>query len=194
MEDNTSINKKAHKLILNNRRCGNLTGVSDVLSFDENEIILETDQGMLMMKGKEETCAFLTEEGRCCIHDCRPGICRMFPLGRYYEEDGSFHYFLQSQECPKENKTKVKVSKWLGIPNLKKYEAFIGKWHGLLEEVRDLTEKAKDEQLTKELTVYLLNTCYLTVYKENVDFYDQFEERYHRMKKLLQVLKQKKES
>ena len=52
-EDNTSINKKAHKLILNNRRCGNLTGVSDVLSFDENEIILETDQGMLMMKGKE---------------------------------------------------------------------------------------------------------------------------------------------
>ena len=53
MEDNTSINKKAHKLILNNRRCGNLTGVSDVLSFDQNEIILETDQGMLMMKGKE---------------------------------------------------------------------------------------------------------------------------------------------
>ena len=53
MEDNTSINKKAHKLILNNRRCGHLTGVSDVLSFDENEIILETDQGMLMMKGKE---------------------------------------------------------------------------------------------------------------------------------------------
>ena len=53
MEDNTSINKKAHKLILNNRRCGNLTGVSDVLSVDENEIILETDQGMLMMKGKE---------------------------------------------------------------------------------------------------------------------------------------------
>ena len=53
MEDNTSINKKAPKLILNNRRCGNLTGVSDVLSFDENEIILETDQGMLMMKGKE---------------------------------------------------------------------------------------------------------------------------------------------
>ena len=43
MEDNTSINKKAHKLILNNRSCGNLTGVSDVLSFDENEIIQNRD-------------------------------------------------------------------------------------------------------------------------------------------------------
>lgn len=30
-----------------------MTGVSDVLSFDVNEIILETDQGMLMIKGKD---------------------------------------------------------------------------------------------------------------------------------------------
>ena len=143
----------------------------------------------LMMKGNEEACAFLTDNGRCCIHEFRPGICRMFPLGRYYEEDGGFRYFLQSQECPKENKTKIKVSKWLGIPNLRKYEEYIGKWHELVEEVRELTEQAKDEQLTKELTVYLLNTCYLTAYRAGEDFYTQFEERYHRMKKLLQVLR-----
>lgn len=52
MED-TALNKRVHKLMLNNRKACNLTGVSDVLSFDENEIILETDQGMLMMKGKD---------------------------------------------------------------------------------------------------------------------------------------------
>ncbi len=53
VEDNSSVNKRVHKLVMSNRRTCNLTGVSDVLSFDENEIILETDQGMLMMKGKE---------------------------------------------------------------------------------------------------------------------------------------------
>ena len=53
MEDLTNINKRAHKLILSNRRTCNLTGVNDVLSFDENEIILETEQGMLMIKGAE---------------------------------------------------------------------------------------------------------------------------------------------
>ena len=142
----------------------------------------------LMMQGDGERCAFLTENGRCCIHEFRPGICRMFPLGRYYQEDGSFRYFLQNQECPKANKTKVKVSKWLGIPKLRTYEAYIGKWHKLTKEVRDLTEKAKDDQLTKELNMYLLNTFYLTPYKKNADFYEQFEERYIRMKKLLQVL------
>ncbi|MDE6891423.1 MAG: sporulation protein YabP [Lachnospiraceae bacterium] len=53
MEELTGVNKRAHKLILNNRRSCNLTGVNDVLSFDENEIILETEQGMLMIKGSE---------------------------------------------------------------------------------------------------------------------------------------------
>lgn len=53
MEDLTNVNKRAHKLILNNRRSCNLTGVNDVLSFDEHEIILETEQGMLMIKGME---------------------------------------------------------------------------------------------------------------------------------------------
>lgn len=51
MEDLNSVNKRAHKMTLQNRRTCNLTGVSDVLSFDVNEIILETDQGMLMIKG-----------------------------------------------------------------------------------------------------------------------------------------------
>ena len=53
MEDLTNINKRVHKLTLNNRRSCSLTGVNDVLSFDENEIILETEQGMLMIRGVE---------------------------------------------------------------------------------------------------------------------------------------------
>lgn len=39
----------------------------------------------LAMSNETETCAFLNEQGRCSIHAYRPGICRLFPLGRYYE-------------------------------------------------------------------------------------------------------------
>ena len=39
---------KAHKLVVNNRKTSMVTGVLDVLSFDLNEILLETEQGMLM--------------------------------------------------------------------------------------------------------------------------------------------------
>lgn len=42
-----------HKLVVNNRRTSVVTGVLDVLSFDLNEILLETEQGMLMVKGTD---------------------------------------------------------------------------------------------------------------------------------------------
>lgn len=44
---------KTHKLVVNNRKSGMVTGVLDVLSFDLNEILLETEQGMLMVKGTD---------------------------------------------------------------------------------------------------------------------------------------------
>ena len=39
--------------MLTNRRTCTISGVNDVLSFDVNEILLETEQGMLMIKGTE---------------------------------------------------------------------------------------------------------------------------------------------
>ena len=42
---------KAHKLVINNRKTSMVTGVLDVLSFDLNEVVLETEQGMLLVKG-----------------------------------------------------------------------------------------------------------------------------------------------
>jgi len=44
---------KAHKVILSNRRSGSFTGILDVLSFDISEILLETELGMLHVKGKD---------------------------------------------------------------------------------------------------------------------------------------------
>ncbi len=44
---------KSHKIVLSNRKGGNFTGVLDVISFDISEILLETEQGMLNVKGKD---------------------------------------------------------------------------------------------------------------------------------------------
>ena len=52
MEDlNTST--RSHKVSMTNRRSCILTGVKDVLSFDIREILLETEQGMLTIKGDD---------------------------------------------------------------------------------------------------------------------------------------------
>ena len=44
---------KTHKLVVNNRKTAAVTGVLVVLYFDLNEILLETEQGMLMVKGTD---------------------------------------------------------------------------------------------------------------------------------------------
>jgi len=53
MEEFNNVNKRTHKLTLSSRKICSITGVVDVLSFDVSEILLETDQGMLMIKGSE---------------------------------------------------------------------------------------------------------------------------------------------
>ena len=53
--------KAAHKkLMLTNRRTCTISGVCDVLSFDVKEVLLETDQGMLMIKGEDLHVSRLT--------------------------------------------------------------------------------------------------------------------------------------
>ena len=44
---------RVHKVILTNRKSCTINGVNDVLSFDIHEILLETEQGMLMIKGED---------------------------------------------------------------------------------------------------------------------------------------------
>ena len=97
----------------------------------------------LKMRGPEERCAFLEEGGRCGIHSSRPGVCRLFPLGRYYE-DGDFRYFLQTKECREVNRSKVKVSKWIDTPNGNRYHAFVRDWHDLLKDLEGAAAVKED--------------------------------------------------
>ena len=41
----------SHKLILDNRKEASVTGVKDVISFDEKEILLQTADGKLQIRG-----------------------------------------------------------------------------------------------------------------------------------------------
>lgn len=140
----------------------------------------------LRMSGKDERCVFLNGEGRCSIHPFRPGICRLFPLGRYYE-DNSFRYFLQIHECKKQNRSKVKVKKWIDTPDVKRYEQFIADWHYYLKDVQEILYQSEDTQLIKNLNLYVVNRFYLKPYETDKDFYEQFYERMEEARGLLSL-------
>lgn len=137
----------------------------------------------LKMTGTEEACSFLDSDGRCSIHAFRPGICRMFPLGRFYENH-AFKYFLQIHECPKTDRTKVKIKKWLDTPNLKTYETYISDWHFFLKDLQDYVMKLASDQTqtdsdntVKTISMHVLTQFYLTPYQPDGNFYDEFYAR-----------------
>lgn len=138
----------------------------------------------LRMAGEQEACSFLDEKERCGIHPFRPGICRLFPLGRFYE-DRNFRYFLQVHECKKENRTKVKVRKWIDTPDLRQNEQFVADWHYFLKDLQERIASGQNEGLAKQTSMYVLKTFYMAPFDRERDFYDQFERRLSVAKELL---------
>ena len=130
----------------------------------------------LKMEGEGERCTFLNEGGRCSIHPFRPGICRLFPLGRYYEE-GSFRYFLQTAECRKQNRSKIKVKKWIDTPDYRKNERFILGWHYFVKKLQEFLTEQPDMEAAKRINLQVLEKFYFHGWEDGEDFYDQFEIR-----------------
>lgn len=153
---------------------------------EEGKIELNMADGMILpnlkMDAEREACPFLDGQGRCSVHDCRPGLCRLFPLGRYYEENG-FRYFIQIHECRKQDRGKIKIKKWLGIPNLKAYENYILGWHGFLNQCEDALETLSEENV-RILELYVLRRFFETAYMaaDENGFYEEFSARLEEVK------------
>lgn len=146
----------------------------------DKEIALSVIDGLILphinAEAGERGCGFLNEEGRCSIHPFRPSVCRLFPLGRIYE-NGSFSYFLQVNECVMKNRTKVKVSKWIDIPDIEENTEFIKKWHNFTNFSRKKISEASDEKQIRNYMLYILELFYVMEYDPERDFYEQFNER-----------------
>ena len=60
MEERSGIRAPACRL--ENRNAASLTGVREVVSFDENQVVMDTDMGLLTIKGKDLHVSRLTVE------------------------------------------------------------------------------------------------------------------------------------
>ena len=154
-------------------------------SFDELlvEFVIELSMidGIVMPHLKMDGgCKFLKDD-RCSIHLHRPGICRLFPLGRLYNESG-FDYIVQTDQCQIKERTPVKVSDWLGIDELGKNTEFINKWHRFVKferkKVSSIREMAGHEaRRIREMAVEDLEV-YAGIIGEQEDFEEKGAESY----------------
>ncbi|MGN0364002.1 MAG: YkgJ family cysteine cluster protein [Bilifractor sp.] len=176
--------------------CGIGRTFSDMM---EKEIEIRLVDGMILPNimefdeenpSRAEGCPFLDGNGRCSIHEIRPGFCRLFPLGRYYrDKDRSFRYFVQKGECTKGGSAPVRIRDWIGVPEeeIGQYENFINTWHFFLKDIGGrlhlLTDRSR-EQVTR----YVLQIFYVEAYQKGMDFYPQFALRMDKARKALAPL------
>lgn len=131
----------------------------------------------IMMQEETDACGMLDENGRCTIHKSRPGFCRLFPLGRIYDEEGDFKYFVQVHECPYPKKGDVKIADWLGVSDVALYEKYVKDWHSLCRNINAYAEECKDPLQLKKANWMLIRLFYEKPYDLSADFYPQFYAR-----------------
>ena len=140
-------------------------------SFEEMmgvNIDLHVEEGVilphLMMRSDTQGCTFLGTDGRCTIHLHRPGICRLFPLGRQFDEEKT-SYFIVPEGCVKGGLSKVRIDKWLGIPDR-------------LLKARIAAEPS--EEVRRNINLYFVRVFYMAPYEgvsSAVAFYREAADR-----------------
>ena len=144
----------------------------------DRDLDLRVEDGLLLpnlaINDDHPVCPFLDESLRCTIHDFRPGICRLFPLGREYSGNG-FHYILTEGQCTRK-KYKVKIKKYLDIPDLNSYETFIGEWHAFIRKEQRRMQGTMDISEKQTRNMEFLKTFYMTPYHPEM-FYKEIRER-----------------
>ena len=163
-------------------------------TFDEligNKIELRENNKILLpylkMNEENKKCSFLNKENRCTIHSKRPNICRLFPLGRAYQDD-DFKYFLQIGNCPKEDLKDVKVEKWIEIENYNENKKFILEWYKFIKALTFRLKFIRDENEINEINKTLLDNCYRIKIKEDENFYSEFSKRLPEIKNKLGII------
>ena len=136
-----------------------LMGVNIDLHVEEGVILPH-----LMMRGDTQGCTFLGTDGRCMIHSHRPGICRLFPLGRQFDEEKT-SYFIVPEGCVKGGLSKVRIDKWLGIPDLPAYENYKAQWHSLIRLLKARIAAEPSDEVRRNINLYFLRVFYMAPYE-----------------------------
>lgn len=139
---------------------------------------------VLVLKERLDGSCSLLRKGRCMVHQDKPAVCALFPLGRYSDlRDGSFHYFVNPMSC-QYGRADGKVwtlQEWLNEFNICETEKLTSAWNRLIGGITAVTFKMKKEKINGPLLDALLEALYLD-YDTSIPYIEQVESHMERLK------------
>lgn len=141
----------------------------------------------------------LLDNNKCVVHDSKPAVCAMFPIGRMISltPDGSFggaakkgiEYILTDPECGDASETHT-VREWLGSFGIDLADAFFLEWSQILADSVPILQKL-EKDFIKPVMNHLWDAVFLTLYLNydtGQDFHPQFQKNVTAIKDLLRKL------
>lgn len=137
----------------------------------------------LLPCGKKEECPFL-QDGRCSIHDSKPTVCALYPLGRIIVDQrfqgdgkGGVQYFLQETSCGS-RKQRHTVREWLGRFGIPEHDEFFILWSDVVGELGFLFHTLVEKKISDKTLSPLWDVVYHLLYVDydtSKEFMPQFQ-------------------
>ena len=160
---------------------------------------------MLRPVGKNRRCPLL-KNNQCAVHNVKPAVCGMFPLGRYiaispdgYNKLGitssEVKYLLQPIECGDDSETHT-VREWLSGFDISLEDAAFIRWHQTVAELSTVLQslEKKWDPLTMMEVWFVVQITLYQNYNAEQDFMPQFEKNIADVMDILQDIPRIKEA
>lgn len=150
----------------------------------------------LISVGEDARCPLL-KNNKCSVHNVKPAVCALYPLGRYIAmdakkdieaqmEEAKVKYLLQPLDCGDDSETHT-VRQWLSGFNIALEDEFFIKWNAAISKFGEALKKLeKTEDMLSMVEIWGVTRVVLYL-KYDIDkpFMPQFEENVEGMLALL---------
>ena len=148
----------------------------------------------MVPNGRGGSCPMLDREGRCTVHDCKPTVCALYPLGRVLlnaisneplesDADLRVRYILQEHTCGSAKRVHT-VRSWLEKSGIMDEDQFFLDWNRITllvgEPARGL-EAGQDREAVRRLWRQAYRLLYID-YDTAETFSPQFERNSQKLK------------
>lgn len=141
----------------------------------------------LLSNGPKGACPLLAD-GRCSVHDCKPTVCALFPMGRVAMGEKlsgpienldklSVRYFLNDHSCGSAKRVNT-VRSWLAKFGIPEHDEFYLLWNKVLMSMTPAIMKLEEVGMPRSILTMLWDTIYQTLYLQydtTQDFMPQFQ-------------------
>ena len=141
----------------------------------------------LLSNGPKGACPLL-EDGRCSVHDCKPTVCALFPLGRVVmgEKFGepiedpnklNVKYIINDYTCGSAKRVNT-VRSWLAKFGIPEHDEFYLLWNKVLMSLTPTVMKLEKHKVSEFVLNMFWDAIYQTLYLQYdvaQDFMPQFQ-------------------